>query len=99
MYIRPTAPRSIGGVLDDGFRLWRAAFAKTWPVALMAQLLALIPVLIVLSESTAATARTQPMTLMLRSPGLAIAYLVVAPTGADSASCRVSAPVLLAACQ
>src|SRR6185312_2273186 len=34
MYTRPTAPRSIGGVLDDAIRLYRAAFSRCWVLAL-----------------------------------------------------------------
>lgn len=46
MYTRPTEPRSIGGVLDDGLRLWRDSLSKTWPLALLAQLVVAIPVLV-----------------------------------------------------
>src|SRR6185312_11562312 len=34
MYTRPTAPRSIGGVLDDAIRLYRAAFSRCWVLSL-----------------------------------------------------------------
>jgi hypothetical protein len=46
VYTRPTEPRSIGGVLDDGLRLWRDSLAKTWPFALLAQLVVAVPLLI-----------------------------------------------------
>lgn len=36
MYVQPTAPRPIGGVLDDAIRLYRASFARCWPLALVA---------------------------------------------------------------
>jgi hypothetical protein len=35
MYIRPTAPRPIGGVLDDAVRLYRASFSRSWLLALI----------------------------------------------------------------
>jgi hypothetical protein len=35
MYNPPTAPLSIGGVLDDGFRLLQACFTKVFPLALL----------------------------------------------------------------
>jgi len=34
MYTRPTAPRSIGGVLDDAIRLYRASFSRVWMLSL-----------------------------------------------------------------
>jgi hypothetical protein len=37
MYQKPTAPAGIGGVLDDGLRLWRVSLPLTWGLALMAQ--------------------------------------------------------------
>jgi hypothetical protein len=46
VYTRPTEPRSIGGVLDDGLRLWRDSLAKTWPFALLAQLVVAVPLLV-----------------------------------------------------
>ena len=33
MYVKPTTPRSIGGILDDAIKLYRDAFAKSWPLA------------------------------------------------------------------
>jgi hypothetical protein len=43
VYMRPNAPRSIGEVLDDGLRLWRDTFDKTWPLAALARLMLAIP--------------------------------------------------------
>ncbi|HEX4050901.1 MAG TPA: hypothetical protein VHY19_08505 [Steroidobacteraceae bacterium] len=42
MYTRPTAPRSIGGVLDDAVRLYRASFSHCWPLSLSGAVLASI---------------------------------------------------------
>ncbi len=39
MYSRPAAPRSIGGVLDDAIRLYRASFSRCWPLSLAGALL------------------------------------------------------------
>jgi hypothetical protein len=33
MYVRPSAPVSIGGVVDDAIRLYRAAFSCTWKLS------------------------------------------------------------------
>lgn len=41
MYAQPAAPRSVGGVLDDSFRLYKASFAYTWPGGLVLAIVAL----------------------------------------------------------
>jgi hypothetical protein len=41
MYVQPSAPRSVGGVLDDSLRLYRASFAYTWPGGLVLAIVAL----------------------------------------------------------
>jgi hypothetical protein len=77
MYTPATEPRSIGGVLDDGLRLWRAAFSKAWLIALMGQLLMAIPLLIYWAKFGAPLGARQPMiTMMMNSVGLSLAYLV-----------------------
>ncbi len=89
MYTRPNAPRSIGGVLDDGLKLWRESLSKTWPLALAAQLLFAIPLVMlrmqlkdlpVVPSSNAFTAanaaNTQLMLAIIRSPTLVLAYVV-----------------------
>lgn len=79
MYTRPNAPRSIGGVLDDGLRLWLQAFSRTWPVALMSQVLLLLPLVIywLQSGSIAAVAQSQVYLIMMKSAGFSLAYLLV----------------------
>ncbi|HEX3397250.1 MAG TPA: hypothetical protein VHS76_11155 [Steroidobacteraceae bacterium] len=73
MYTKPTEPRSIGGVLDDGLRLWRAAFVKVWPIALMGQALMAIPLLIFWVQF--GTLGVQSMvSMMTGSAGLSLAY-------------------------
>ena len=78
MYTKPTEPRSIGGVLDDGFRLWKAAFSKAWPIAIMGQFLLAVPLVIYWIQFGAPVGVQQPMVAMLRgSIGLSLTYLVV----------------------
>jgi hypothetical protein len=77
VYMTPTQPRSIGGVLDDGLRLWRAAFAKAWLISLMGQALMAIPLIIYWVRFGAPLAGQQPAVAMMRtSLGLSLAYLV-----------------------
>jgi len=79
VYSKPSAPRSIGGVLDDGFRLGRAAFAKTWPLAFAAQILVALPiVLFKVQNGAAALGAMQSNMMALQSPGYSLLYLVLA---------------------
>lgn len=43
MYQKPTAPLSISGVLDDGFRLFQACFTRVFPLALFGAIIGVIP--------------------------------------------------------
>src|SRR6202000_3204766 len=43
MYTQPTGPRSIGGVLDDGVRLYRESFRQIWPLLIVNAILAVAP--------------------------------------------------------
>lgn len=47
MYNPPTAPLSIGGVLDDGFRLLKASFTKVFPIALLYSIVGIVPSLLI----------------------------------------------------
>lgn len=77
MYTIPTEPRSIGGVLDDGLRLWRAAFSNAWLISLMGQLLMAIPLVIYWVKFGAPLGAKQiAATMMMSSVGLSLAYLV-----------------------
>jgi len=50
MYARPTVPLSIGGVIDDAFRLYRSSFSRWWLLSLVyATLSAAGSILILLS--------------------------------------------------
>jgi hypothetical protein len=88
VYTKPTEPRSIGGVLDDGLRLWRESLPKTWPLALLAQLVVAVPLLVLgyklqgivpaaparsLSATNAANA--QLLLNLFKSPATWLAYL------------------------
>jgi len=79
VYVKPTAPRSIGGVLDDAIRLYRVSFAKTWPLALCGRLLLAAPLLILQFQFAGArTGDAQAMLAMMKSPGTWLPYLVAA---------------------
>ena len=43
MYQLPTAPQSIAGILDDGFRLFRASWRPLLPLAFVASLISAVP--------------------------------------------------------
>lgn len=42
MFTMPTAPKSIGGVLDDTFQLYRQSFWAVWPLALLGFVLTIV---------------------------------------------------------
>jgi hypothetical protein len=78
VYTKPMEPRSIGGVLDDGFRLWLAAFSKAWPIAIIGQLLLAVPLVIYWVQFGVPLGVQQPaVAMMMGSIGLSLAYLVV----------------------
>ncbi len=67
MYMRPAAPRTIGGVLDDAIRLYRASFSHAWPLSLVSSLLSAI----VGSYATLSSGALQAQALILsRSSGV-----------------------------
>ena len=76
MFVKPTAPRSIGGVLDDSIRLYRQGFAKTWMLALGAQVLVGVPMLLARLK-IAGTGMSNPQALLAiyLSPGIWLPYL------------------------
>lgn len=65
-YARPSSPQSIGGVVDDGFRLFTTAFGRCW-------LLAIIPGL-VLATYDIVFPVTVPVAEALRRPELLEAF-------------------------
>jgi hypothetical protein len=46
MFVKPTAPRSIGGVFEDAFRLYRQLGSEAWLLALALQLAVAVPSLL-----------------------------------------------------
>ncbi len=50
MYQRPTSPLSIGGVLDDGFKLFRVSFTRLFLLALIPAILNQVPSIITTDE-------------------------------------------------
>ena len=79
MYSKPSAPRSIGGVLDDAFRLGRAGFSKTWPLAFAAQIIVALPIVYFKTQFGAGDLGDMQANMMaMQSPAYGIAYLVVA---------------------
>ncbi len=78
MYTKPTAPRSIGGVLDDSIRLYREGFAKAWPLALGAQAIVAVPAvyfrLKLLGSGMPST--PQAMLAVYASPSLWVPYFL-----------------------
>ena len=91
MYVKPTAPRSIGGILDDAVRLYRDSFAKAWPLALCAQLALAVPLLVIRTQFAAVSGATaNPMAnplsaaanpaaamAVFKSPSVWLSYLAV----------------------
>jgi hypothetical protein len=90
VYTRPTEPRSIGGVLDDGLRLWRESLPKTWPLALLAQFVVALPLILLaykypgLFRSPATRALTPPsaadaqaILAVFKSPATWLTYLLI----------------------
>jgi hypothetical protein len=53
VYVKPTTPRSIGGVLDDAIKLYRSAFALSWPLALLGQVMLAVPAFIIRAKTLA----------------------------------------------
>jgi len=90
VYVRPTAPRSIGGVLDDGLRLWRDSLPETWRLALLGQLLVTIPLVLFRlqligvpafptpgSMSATNAGNAQIMLALMKSPFFLLTYALV----------------------
>ena len=80
MYVKATAPRSIGGTIDDAIRLYRAALPKSWPLSLCGQLLIAVPVLILrmkLAGVSTSTGNPAAMLALVTSPSVWLSYLVV----------------------
>ncbi len=81
MYQKPTVPRDVGGVLDDGIQLYKASLRSCWLPALLASLVTGALSYSVFRSMPQLTAAMPPADLMARYRGLAgafgIWYLVV----------------------
>jgi hypothetical protein len=78
MYVQPSAPRTIGGVLDDGIRLFVSSLPKVWPLALASAICMLIPNLFfALLTLQTKSAGPQAVLAMLKSPGLWLTGLLL----------------------
>jgi hypothetical protein len=79
VYAKPTAPRSIGGVLDDAIQLYRSAFATSWAMALVGQVMLAIPAFIMGTRIKAVAAvpgNPLAMLAVYKSPAVWIPYLI-----------------------
>jgi hypothetical protein len=79
VYSKPAAPRSIGGVLGDGLRLGLAGLSKTWPLALVAQILVALPIIFFKAQfGDADLSAVQTNAMALQSPQYSLIYLALA---------------------
>lgn len=77
MYTKPAAPRSIGGVVDDAIKLYRDAFAKSWPLALIGQVLIAAPLLVIRLQLAAVPGVGGNPMAMATNPAAAAAYMAI----------------------
>jgi hypothetical protein len=69
MYVRPSAPRTTGGVLDDAISLYRHSFSSIWPLTLAAAVVSAIPgVFLGLQLSQSRTGGSQAVLAMMKGP-------------------------------
>lgn len=78
MYAKPTTPRSIGGIVDDGIRLYRDAFSQSWPLALAGQVCLFIPAMMIQYQFRAVFNVKDPQAVLqvFKSPAIWLSYLV-----------------------
>ncbi|MBS0375648.1 MAG: hypothetical protein JSR73_13805 [Proteobacteria bacterium] len=72
MYQRPSAPRPIGGVLDDSFRLYRASFGAWWLPSLLSVIAAALLQGAVMLKAGRATVGVLELSKFINSPGMAL---------------------------
>jgi hypothetical protein len=67
LYIRPSGPRTIGEVLDDGLKLWREAFSKTWLLAMLGRMVVAVPSIFLVNRTidTARLTAAQKFSMMM----------------------------------
>ncbi|HEY3809400.1 MAG TPA: hypothetical protein VGL50_05630 [Steroidobacteraceae bacterium] len=78
MYVRPTAPLSIGGVIDDAIRVYSASFSRCWIPALLVAVLAGILAIYFSINIFSGISRTDPRAMLhaYSRPGVYGLYLV-----------------------
>jgi hypothetical protein len=78
MYVRPSAPRSIGGVLDDAIGLYRHSFSSIWPLTLTASVVMAVPG-IFLGMQLARSVTGGPMAIfaMMKAPSYWLTYALI----------------------
>ena len=79
MYVRPAAPRAIGGVIDDAIKLYRASFRTCWPIALIASVVSAATVLYIVSRFPALATVRDPAQLwrLVQAPSIWGWYLIL----------------------
>lgn len=75
MFTMPTAPKSIGEVLDDAFQLYRQSFWAVWPLALLSILVSTV-VVGFWSWRVVETGDPQAALAMMTAPGFWLAVLL-----------------------
>jgi hypothetical protein len=78
MYVRPSAPRDIGGVIDDAIKLYRASFRTCWLIALIGSVLSAATLVFFISRFPAIMSVRDPAQLwqMLRPTPVWLWFLV-----------------------
>jgi hypothetical protein len=79
MYTQSTGPRSIGGVLDDGVRLYRESFRQIWPLLIVNAILAVAPSLVLGLNRTVpgSLQQAQAFYQTMLSPSYWIGFLIL----------------------
>ena len=78
MYVQPTAPRAIGGVIDDAIKLYRASFRSCWPIALIGSVVTAAISLYLLSRFPAlATVRDPALMWQMLKPSPVWGWLLI----------------------
>ena len=83
MYVRPSAPLSIGGVVDDAIRLYRGSFSHTWKLSVaFAIVLAALGLFMVMTipalfDIQRATMAPQQVLALFTSPVVMGSYLLM----------------------
>ncbi|MGH8230821.1 MAG: hypothetical protein ACRESY_03260 [Steroidobacteraceae bacterium] len=72
MYVQPTAPRDIGGVIDDAIKLYRASFRSCWPIALISSVVTIAALVYVIARIPLLATLRDPVQVwqQVRSPSL-----------------------------